>query len=117
MTISQSPKIPESIILVICLPTEQPVADPNSVTVITQAPVPQLLGDLVKKKGAARKFYLSLTLEHQLSMEALVDTGADITLMSTQFFEEIQEQVKLTGRTLQLQKCALNIQADSTTGV
>lgn len=57
------------------------------------------------------KFYLSIPLEHHVKMEALVDTGDDITLMSTQILEQNQARTKRTSGNLRLQKCALNIQA------
>ena len=109
-------QVPESAILVVCHPCEQQQTNHNTLPVSIQTTVPQLLGDLIEK-GVARKFYLSITLEHHVKLEALVDTGADITLMSTQLLEEIQERTKRTSGTLRLQKCALNVQAYSHTGL
>ncbi len=43
--------------------------------------------------------------------------GADITLMSTELLEEVQERSKRTNRTLKLQRCELNLQAYSHTGL
>lgn len=75
----------------------------------------KLLGDLIEK-GVAWKFYY-LSWEFQVRLETLVDTGADITLMSNQLFKEVEEHIKRTSRTLHLQKCAMNIQAYSQTGL
>ncbi len=89
---------------------------PDILTVSSQTPVPQLLGDLIEK-GIARKFYLSIIIERHIRVEALLDTGADITLMSTELLEEVQERSKRTNRTLKLQRCELNLQAYSHTGL
>ncbi len=82
----------------------------------SQTPVPQLLGDLIEK-GIARKFYLSIIIERHIRVEALLDKGADITLMSTELLKEVQERTKRTNRTLKLQRCELNVQAYSHTGL
>lgn len=108
-------EVPESAILVACHSSEQQ-SSPDILPVFTQAPVPQLLGNLIEK-GVAKKFYLPITLEHHIKLEALVDMGADITLKSTPLLEEIQEATRGTNRTLRPQKCALNAQAYSHTGL
>ncbi|XP_042593646.1 LOW QUALITY PROTEIN: uncharacterized protein LOC109092092 [Cyprinus carpio] len=79
-------------------------------------PVPQLLGDLIEK-GIARKFYLSIIIKRHFKVKALLDTGANITLMSTELFEEVQERTKRSNSTLKLQRCELNLQAFSHTGL
>ncbi len=84
--------------------------------VSSQTPVPQLLGDLIEK-GIERKFYLSIIIERHIKVEALLDTGAEITLMSTELLKEVQERTKRTNGTLKLQRCELNIQAYSHTGL
>ncbi|KAF4100048.1 hypothetical protein G5714_018244 [Onychostoma macrolepis] len=43
--------------------------------------------------------------------------GAEITLMSAKLLEEVQEGAKRTNRTLKLQRCELNLQAYSHTGL
>ncbi len=75
-----------------------------------------LLGDLIEK-GIARKFYLSIIIERHLRVEALLNTGANITLMSTKLLKEVQERTKRTNGTLKLQRCELNLQAYSHTGL
>lgn len=84
--------------------------------VMTQTPVPQLLGNVIEKE-VARKFDLCISLEHQVRLEAPIHTGANITMMSNQLFKEVQESTKRTSRTLQLQRCTLTIQEYSKTGL
>ncbi len=102
--------------MVVCHSSEERHISPDILTVSSQTPVPQLLGDLIEK-GIARKFYLSIIIERHIRVEALLDTGADITLMSTKLLEEVQERSKRTNRTLKLQRCELNLQAYSHTGL
>ncbi len=97
-------------------PTKKKHISPDILTVSSQTPVPQLLGDLLEK-GIARKFYLSIIMERHIRVEAPLDTGADITLMSTKLLEEVQERTKRTNRTLKLQRSELNLQAYSHTGL
>ncbi len=96
--------------------SEKHQISPDILNVSSQTPVPQLLGDLIEK-GIARKFYLSVIIERHLRIEALLDTGADITLMSTELLKEVQEGTKRTNGTLKLQRCELNVQAYSHTGL
>ncbi len=56
-------------------------------------------------------------LERHIRVEALLDTGADITLISTELLKEVQERMKRSNGTLKLQKCELNLQAYSNTGL
>ncbi len=49
------------------------------------------------EKGIARKFYLYIIIEQHLTVEAFLDTGADITLMSTELLEKVQERYKQTN--------------------
>ncbi|KAF4110456.1 hypothetical protein G5714_007487 [Onychostoma macrolepis] len=65
----------------------------------------------------SKKFYLSIIIERHIKVEALLDTGADITLMSAELLQEVQEGAKRTNRTLKLQRCELNLQAYSHTGL
>ncbi len=102
--------------MVVCHSSEEHQISTDILNVSSQTPVPQLLGDLIKK-GIARKFYLSIIIERHIRIEALLDTGADITLMSTELLEEVQEKTKRTNRTLKFQRCELNLQAYSHTGL
>ncbi len=69
---------------------------------------------MIEKAG---KFYLSIIIERHIKIEALLDTGADITLMSRELLKEVQERTKRTNGTLKLQRCELNLQAYSHTGL
>ncbi len=89
----ETPQVPESAVLVVCHSSEERHISPDILTVSSQTPDPQLLGDLIEK-GIARKFYLSIIIERHIRVEALLDTGADITLMSTELLEEVQERVQ-----------------------
>ncbi|KAL1277075.1 hypothetical protein QQF64_023748 [Cirrhinus molitorella] len=109
-------QVPESAVLVVCHSPEEHQISPDILPISSQTPVPQLLGDLIER-GIARKFYLSIIIERHIKVEALLDTGADITLMSTELLEEIQERTKGTNGTLRLQRCELNLQAYSHTGL
>ncbi len=102
--------------MVDCHSSEEQQITPDILNVSSQAPVPQLLGDLIEK-GIARKFYLSVIIERHLRIEALLDTGADITLMCTELLKEVQERTKRTNGTLKLQRCELNLQAYSHVGL
>ncbi len=48
---------------------------------------------------------------------SLLDTGANITLMSTELLKEVQDRTKRTNGTLKLQRCKLNLQAYSHMGL
>ncbi len=113
---AENPQVPESAVLVICHSSEERQVSPDILNISSQTPVPQLLGDLIEK-GIARKFYLSIIIERHIRVEALLDTGADITLMSTELLKEVQEGTKRTNGTLKLQRCELNVQAYSHTGL
>ncbi len=58
----KTPQVPESAVLVICHSSDEHHISPDILTVSSQTPVPQLLGDLIEK-GAARKLYLSIIIE------------------------------------------------------
>ncbi len=112
----ETPQVPESAVLVVCHSPEEHQISPDILNVSSQTPVPQLLGELIEK-GIVRKFYLSVIIERHLRIEALLDTGADITLMSTELLKEVQERTKRTNGTLKLQRCELNLEAYSHTGL
>ncbi len=61
----ETPQVPESAVLVVCHPSEEHQISPVILTVSSQTPVPQLLGDLIEK-GIAGKFYLSIIIEQHL---------------------------------------------------
>lgn len=69
----------------------------------------QFLGNLTEK-GNAQKFYLDITLERELDQEALLDTAADITLMSAALFHRLRARVKKSNRDLELLPCDLDVQ-------
>ncbi|KAL7399981.1 hypothetical protein ABVT39_004798 [Epinephelus coioides] len=63
-----------------------------------------------RKKGVAHKFYLSMTLEDELVHEALLDTAADITLMSATLFNTLRAIARRSNKELKLQACSLEVQ-------
>lgn len=72
--------------------------------------MPQLLGNLVEK-GVAKMFYLSITLEDLVKLEAL-DTAAN----STSLFTQLQILATSMNKTLQPKECSLDVQGYSTVG-
>ncbi|XP_048858483.1 uncharacterized protein LOC125725659 [Brienomyrus brachyistius] len=109
----EPPPAPDNAVLVVCRDSEEhhPYCGEAS-PIPGQALVPQLLGDLVER-GVAKKFYLSITLEDVLTLEALIDTAADITLMSASLFCQVQHLSAQKNKTLQPRKCSLDVQAYS----
>ncbi len=103
----ETPQVPESAVLIVCHSSEEHQISSDILNVSSQTPVPQFLGDLIEK-GIARKFYLSIIIERHIRFEAHLDTGADITLMSTELLKEVQEGTKRANGTLKLQRCELN---------
>ncbi len=62
-----------------------------------------------------KKFYLPIIIERHLrALEALLDMVADITLMSTELLEEVQERTKRTNGTLKLHSSLQSPLLDST---
>lgn len=59
----------------------------------------------------ARKPYLALTLEKEVKLEALIDTGSDLTVISAQLFEKLRLETKRQNRTLESHTCELNVQS------
>ncbi|KAG1941082.1 hypothetical protein F2P79_016241 [Pimephales promelas] len=90
--------------------------DPNCLSITTQTPSPKLLGNLIEK-GLARKLYLSITLENKVKLEALVDMGSDLTLISAELFERLRFEANKQNRTLNSQNCGLNVQSYSQTNI
>ncbi|KAF5901444.1 NYNRIN-like protein, partial [Clarias magur] len=114
--VNKNHHVPESAVLLVCHISEEPKPSRDTLPVLAQTTVPQLLGDLVER-GIARKFYLSIILEHHIHVEALLDTGADITLMFTELLSEITKWKSGTRGAFRLQRCELNLQAYSHTGL
>ncbi|XDV48578.1 hypothetical protein PO909_017975 [Leuciscus waleckii] len=105
-------KMPDSAVLVICTNNETLETYPHCLSINTQEPMPQLLGNLIER-GVARKLYLSITLEKEMQLEALVDTGSDLTLISAQLFQKLKFEAQRQNRTLKFHTCELNVQSYS----
>ncbi|XP_052433544.1 uncharacterized protein LOC127974375 [Carassius gibelio] len=105
-------EVPESAVLVICTHNETHKTYPNCLSINTQAPTPKLLGNLIEK-GVARKLYVTITLEKEMRLEALVDTGSDLTLISAQLFDKLKFEAQRQNRTLNFHTCKLNVQSYS----
>ena len=56
----------------------------------------------ITKKGPQNKPSLQVTLERQFIQEALLDTAADITVMSKGLFNELQAHLRRSGREIKL---------------
>ena len=78
-------------------------------------PVRQFLGNLIEK-GGSRMCYVPITLEHQLTHDALVDPAAGITLMSPTVCRELQRLAQQSDQNVLLWPCTLDVQAYSTVG-
>ena len=106
----------ESVHTVYLVQAEAEGEDTNALVTHGQvAPYRQVVGRLTEK-GVAKKFYLAVTLEDQLTHDALVDTAADITLMSPRVFYNLKEVALRAGSALKAKPCNLNVQAYSTQG-
>ncbi len=108
----ETPQVPESTVLVVCHSSEEHQISSDILNVSSQTPIPQLLGDLIEK-GIAGKCFLPIIIERHIRVKALLD----ITLMSTELLKEVQKRTKRINGTLKLQKCELNLQAYSHTGL
>ncbi|XDV44794.1 hypothetical protein PO909_013033, partial [Leuciscus waleckii] len=105
-------KMPDSAVLVICTNNETLETYTHCLSINTQEPMPQLLGNLIER-GVARKLYLTITLEKEMQLEALVDTGSDLTLISAQLFQKLKFEAQRQNRTLKFHTCELNVQSYS----
>ncbi|XDV36008.1 hypothetical protein PO909_005862 [Leuciscus waleckii] len=56
---------------------------------------------------------LEVTLEKEMQLEALVDTGSDLTLISAQLFQKLKFEAQRQNRTLKFHTCELNVQSYS----
>ncbi|XP_028847214.1 uncharacterized protein LOC114796870 [Denticeps clupeoides] len=92
---TQDLDVPGSAVLVVCLPEESRETGPDCLPITTQAPMPRLLGNLIER-GVAKKLYLTITLENEVRLEALVDTGADLTLIQNDVQLEQLAPIHLT---------------------
>ena len=77
-------------------------------------PNQQFLGNLVRK-GPTRTLHLPVIVENSLSVDAVVDTGSDVTLMSSATFEEILMS-QAPGKSLKVRECSLEIQGYAAVG-
>ena len=106
----ESPKsTPPSAVLVVQLESEENPSKADRLAIQGEPPFQQFLCHLTEK-GVARKFYLSTTLENELVHEALLDTAADVTLMSGTLFNTLRTMARRSNRDLKLQTCSLEIQ-------
>lgn len=120
--VPQDPPEPEggnsssSAVLVVQLgpPGDYTDQDPSMIQI--EPPVQQFLGNLTEK-GVAKKFYLTLGLEGVLTHDALLDTAADVTLMSASLFQELRLAANRANKDLKLQPCILDVRpyADTNT--
>ena len=94
----------------------EPVQAPTRPAKETGAqPFKQLLGHLTAR-GTNGKLFLPVKLENLLTLEALVDTAADYTLISATTLEELKRRAGRTNKDLKLEQCDLEIGAYSTVG-
>ncbi|CAJ1074322.1 hypothetical protein NFI96_013771 [Xyrichtys novacula] len=91
---------------------EEP-AEEDSSLIRLEPPFLQFLRNLTEK-GIAQKFYINTILENELQHEALLDTAADITLMSSTLFNRLRNLVQQSNRDIKLQPCAMEIRPYST---
>ena len=68
----------------------------------------RFLGTLIRK-GPSRTLHLPVLVENRLSVDAVVDTGSDITLISSGTFKEIL-MGQAPGKRLKVKACSLEVQ-------
>ncbi|XP_061606806.1 angiomotin-like protein 1 isoform X5 [Phyllopteryx taeniolatus] len=73
-------------------------------------PFRRLLGKLTVNDTSG-KFYLTSTLERTFQYDGLVDTAADITVMSEDLFDLLRDKVQQDSHTLNLQHCEMTIRS------
>ena len=71
-------------------------------------PFRQFLCDL-KRKGPGRKLYLTTMLEDSLACDALVDTAADLTVMSWSLYEQLHENSQRNNKYLKFDHCEMKV--------
>lgn len=74
-----------------------------------EPPVLQFLGQLKKKRVAPQKIYLSLVLEDVLIHNTLLNTAAEITVMSAELFENLHRATNHANKELKFQSCSLEM--------
>ncbi len=95
--------------LVVQFDSEEDPSKKDPLTIQGEPPFQQFLCHLTEK-GVTRKFYLSTTLENEPIREALLDTAADVTLVSAMLFNTLRTLARRSNRELKLQTCSLEIQ-------
>ena len=65
----------------------------------------------LKRKGPAHRLYAEVTLNEHCKVEAFLDTGAEITLMTLPLFEQLQKEGNETDHPVTLQSSNLNFTA------
>lgn len=85
-------------------PESPQVVGPNTY----RPPLLQFLGDLVRK-GNAKRIYTPVLVEGSLNVQALLDTGSEISLMSADTFAEVTLALLPLGKQLLTRTCDLNI--------
>ncbi|CAJ1081240.1 hypothetical protein LDENG_00238730%2C partial [Xyrichtys novacula] len=109
---SQETTSTSAVLVVQANSTEEP-AEEDSSLIRLEPPFLQFLCKLTEK-GIAQKFYVNTVLENELQHEALLDTAADITLMSSTLFNRLRNMVQQSNRDIKLQPCAMEIRPYST---
>ncbi|CAJ1057626.1 hypothetical protein LDENG_00238730%2C partial [Xyrichtys novacula] len=102
-----------SAVLVVQANSAEEPAEEDSSLIRLEPPFLQFLCNLTEK-GIAQKFYVNTVLENELQHEALLDTAADITLMSSTLFNRLRNMVQQSNRDIKLQPCAMEIRPYST---
>ncbi|CAJ1081233.1 hypothetical protein NFI96_013771 [Xyrichtys novacula] len=102
-----------SAVLVVQANSAEEPAEEDSSLIRLEPPFLQFLCNLTEK-GISQKFYVNTVLENELQHEALLDTAADITLMSSTLFNRLRNMVQQSSRDIKLQPCAMEIRPYST---
>ncbi|KAJ8375526.1 hypothetical protein SKAU_G00061060 [Synaphobranchus kaupii] len=71
-------------------------------------PFLRFLGDLVQK-DKAKRIYTTVLIENCLYLNALLDTGSEISLMCSNTFAEVTKRALSIGRRLRVDACNLHI--------
>ena len=69
---------------------------------LTETPGPKRVLARILQKGPYRELYIAVTLEQELVQEALLDTAADISLMSRSLFQSLQDHLHRDNREINL---------------
>ena len=79
-------------------------------------PFKRLLCNL-NEKGPARKLYMPTIIENVLKQEAILDTAADISVMSFTVFDQLQKALSHSKRHVKCHSCTFEIQPYADTQV